>query len=546
MNETTIALNLIRHYYSPIGNIMKYILLLFLLSFGRAGWASEDELILKPLKTHMQDNQILNSGEASLITIEMSLAAGYHAYLDKFSVKILDRQDLTVTKFEASPISKFMDVISKTEKEGIKDDGQLKLWIKSLPEIKAGTTDAILELTYQACSEKHCLFPTKVQISTKFAVVRSEITSGENPTAPSSDILNFESALAKGMGFTFLFVFFAGFLTSLTPCIFPMIPITLSIIGASQIDIHSRPPKSRFRSFSLSVIYVLGIAVTYSILGIAAAKTGALFGAALSNPIVVSFIAIVFVVLGLSMYGFYEIQMPAFIRDRLSATKTDTGFIGAFIAGLIAGIVASPCVGPVLVGVLTYVAQTQNALLGFSLLFTFAIGMGMLLIALGTFSGLAGKLPRSGPWMNFTKFIFGTVMIGMAFFYVKPLLMSSTIKIESSSSWQTYNEADFEAAVSSGRPVIVDFYADWCAACKELEKFTFSHPDVKDRLKDYTLFRADLTIETKDNSGLKERFNIIGLPTLHIFNRGKMLKDLTLTGFESKNDFIDRLNKVEK
>src|SRR5690606_29513249 len=119
--------------------------------------------------------------------------------------------------------------------------------------------------------------------------------------------------------------------------------------------------KSKFRSFSLSVVYVLGIAITYAILGVIAAKTGALFGAALSNPVVVAVIAFIFVSLGLSMYGLFEIQMPAFIRDRLSATKTDAGFVGAFVAGLIAGVVASPCVGPVLVSILTYVAQTQNA-----------------------------------------------------------------------------------------------------------------------------------------------------------------------------------------
>lgn len=585
--------------------------------YGFFSFAAEDESInTKPLKSEMKSVQTLKIGEETVLTFQLSLASGYHAYADKFALKVLDNSEIIVSKFEPSPIVKFVDVLSKKEKEGIKDEAQLKAWVKLTNKIMPGPKDVTFELTYQACTDKHCLFPTKLQIPTKLVIVNSEIMESSAPatlTKPSASTLSFESALQKGMGYTFLFVFFAGILTSLTPCIFPMIPITLSIIGASQIrggpGSHEAKTHSRFRGFSLSVAYVLGIALTYSILGVIAAETGALFGAALSNPIVVSAIAIAFVTLGLSMYGLFEIQMPAFIRDRLSATKTDAGYIGAFIAGLIAGVVASPCVGPVLVSILTYVAQTQDAIVGFFLLFTFAIGMGLLLIALGTFSSLTRKLPRSGAWMEFVKFIFGSAMISMALYYIRPLLplylfyicfgatcilvssyfgafeaneklnvlgrlrkgtmitllilgvtyfvrgvMHDTqikaiglpfLKTEdSSTAWKAYSDAEFENALSSGKPVIIDFYADWCAACKELERFTFSDPTVKNKLSEFALFRVDMTVETNENSGLKDKFNIIGLPTLHIFNHGKILKNLTLTGFESKGDFINRLNQA--
>jgi thiol:disulfide interchange protein DsbD len=200
----------------------------------------------------------------------------------------------------------------------------------------------------------------------------------------------FGQALKIGGLQVFLFVFVSGFLTSLTPCVYPMIPITISIIGARSAQ------SQRSRAFLLSLSYVLGIAFTYSLLGLFAAFSGALFGSALSNPWVVGFVGLVFVAMALSMFGLFELQVPAVIRDKFGNRSTGSGFGGAFLAGLFSGIVASPCIGPVLVSILTYVAQTKNALFGFSLLFTFALGMGLLFLAIGTFSGLTSKIPKSG------------------------------------------------------------------------------------------------------------------------------------------------------
>lgn len=600
-----------------------YAFITFILVIGvttQARADEEGEINTKPLTATAQfKGNSAVSGKTNKLVFQLTLDEKYKAYLDQFKLKPSEESNgLSVKSFEVSPLIKFMDTFSGREREGFKGNGELTALVDVAADL-TGEQSAVFDLTYQACTEKHCLFPTVLKVPVSFKAVTHSLESNDehaDHSKKSTGLLDFESAMKRGLSFTFFVVFLAGILTSLTPCIFPMIPITLSIIGASQIkggpgSETAINKKSRMRGFLLSCVYVLGIAITYAILGVVAAKTGALFGAALSNPYVVWAIAILFVALGLSMYGLYEIQMPAFIRDKIGTKKTDAGFVGAFVAGLIAGVVASPCVGPVLVSVLTYVAQTQNALLGFWLLFTFAIGMGLLLIAIGTFSSLASKLPRSGAWMESIKFVFGTAMVGMALFYLEPvtsaslfyLLFAAACVLISSSfgafdtphdgfskikkgvmiaifvmgltymvrglmydvpfvlptvgansttphsaadhgDWKVYSDQAFEEAMQQGKPVIIDFYADWCAACKELEKFTFSAPEVKILFNDFILLRADLTVETQDNAHLKSKFKIMGLPTLHIFNKGKQISELTLTGFESKGDFANRLRQA--
>jgi thiol:disulfide interchange protein DsbD len=172
----------------------------------------------------------------------------------------------------------------------------------------------------------------------------------------------------------FLFVFAIGLLTSLTPCIYPMIPITIAVLGK---EAHAR---SRWQNILVSICYVLGIGVTFSALGVFAASTGALFGSFMSSAWVLGFVCLVFFAMSLSMFGLFEIQAPQFLRDGILSHLHLHGYLGAFVSGLLAGVVASPCVGPVLVGVLTFVAQTQSLWLGFWLLFTYALGMGVLFL----------------------------------------------------------------------------------------------------------------------------------------------------------------------
>lgn len=224
-----------------------------------------------------------------------------------------------------------------------------------------------------------------------------------------------ERTLAEGSLFSLLLlVFLAGLLSSLTPCVYPLIPITISVFGARQAS-------SRWQSFCLSLTYVTGIAITYAIMGLVAASVGSVFGAALQSPLLLLAVALLFFVLGLSSLGVMDFRLPGNLQTKLSQTG-GAGYIGALIMGLVAGIIAAPCVGPIVAGILLYVAQQQDLLLGAVLLMVFAFGMGMLFLVLGTFSSLIHRLPRAGGWMEGVKSVFGVVFIGLALYYARFLI----------------------------------------------------------------------------------------------------------------------------
>lgn len=588
-------------------------------------------------------------GHAELV-IAMSLPDGYHAYLDRFKLAIERPDDLKLDSFRLAPVVRFMDTVSRTDKKGIKGTSTMRALVEVPTTFLAGDVIVRLNLTYQACTKEFCLFPKTIQLQAPLSIrpnmdllatkeYPAESLDASAPSAPSiapspspspspavtiagnpgfaarvsetsglgrSD---FTKVLDQGLWATLAFLFAVGFATSLTPCVYPMIPITLAVIG-------TRKERSKRKNLALSLVYVLGIALTYSVLGVLAASTGALFGAALGNIWVVSALALVFIVMGLSMYGAFEIQPPAFIRDRLGGGKTGAGYSGAFLSGLIAGVVASPCVGPVLIGVLAHTARTQNMLHGFIFLFVFALGLGVPFIVLGASSFLLSHLPKSGPWLDGVRFVFGTLMIGVALYYIYPvyeawlfrvilglaligiasvygafeanvtlttvrkrlqkglmlliLLLGLTLAIAGllpkagfdlatttftlnpaderpaptavRLNWRPFEETTLKAALASGKPVLIDFHADWCVACVELERFTFSDSRVRELGQDFALLKVDATEDFPGLSELRRRYEILGLPTLIFYDRnGTLRNDLTLTGFENAEAFIERM-----
>ena len=228
-----------------------------------------------------------------------------------------------------------------------------------------------------------------------------------------------ESTFAKtlrdeGLLAALILMFFAGFLASLTPCVYPLIPITVSLFGA-------RAAKSRFEALSLSLTYVLGIAITYSLLGVMAASFGTIFGGAMQHPGIKLGLAVLFVVLGLGSLGVLTLRLPGDLQTKLSDVG-GAGYLGALLMGLVAGIIAAPCVGPIVAGVLVYVAEQQDLFLGWLMLFVFALGLGVIFVVLGTFSGLIARVPKSGPWMDGVKAFFAIVFFGMALFYLRYLI----------------------------------------------------------------------------------------------------------------------------
>jgi thioredoxin:protein disulfide reductase len=582
---------------------------------------SQNEIDIKDpltIRARFQPSSVEAGGTAELI-MELDLAKGFHAYADRFKLIIESPDDLKLDQYKVSPIVPFKDSVSKSMKDGVEGKAVLRAVIEVPTGAKPGAVEAKIKFSYQACTSEFCLFPKTLIVKTPLtirgaaSVVAAAPVAAAAPLSATDSGAELKSALERGLPSALLMMFVVGFLTALTPCIYPMIPITLAVLGVRAPRGGQKP--SVWRSFSIAVVYVLGLAVTYSTLGVIAASTGSLFGSALSNIYVVTVIAVIFVAMGLGMFGLFEIQAPAFIRNRLGTGESKGGYIGAFSTGLIAGIVASPCIGPVLVSVLAFIAQTQNKTLGFLLLFSFALGMGMIFIVLGLSGNLLTRLPKAGGWMEGVKFLFGTIMIGMAFYYIQPiypkwlflaLLGIAGIMISSfygafdplehpptntsrfrrgamlalflfgtafaiagtmmrlglldrvaapvaaapaaSASaivWKTYTPADFEAAIASGKPVMIDFMAEWCGACKELEELTY--PKVAGDMNKFVLFKVDATESTPEIDAYTSKYNIVGLPTLLFFNsKGQALPELSLTGFEEAGAFAKRLEAALK
>ena len=467
------------------------------------------------------------------------------------------------------------------------------------------------QLTYQACNDEQCLLPKTIDLDVAIKVVgmdqpiqpindaifaNLQLSPPDNPAeTATSESGKFSQALSKGYFWAFLFVFVGGILTSFTPCVYPLIPITVSVFGAGE-------SVGRLRSFLLSVTYVMGIALTYSILGVAVASTGAVFGQIMADPRVMLPVCGILIALGLSMLGVFELRVPYAVQNRLNSIG-GAGFAGAFAMGTVAGIIAAPCTGPALGAVLSYVATTESAFLGFWLLLTYALGMGLLFIVIGTFSSAIAALPRSGGWMYILENIFGVAIITVALYFLKEVIPPLRTLLQSSAGffaiagvfvlvgvalgkfaqrfkdlprlvqlrkavgvsfavvglymfvgglttaesdlvWIADEAQGLEAGRREGKPVMFDFYATWCAACNELEH-TYSDPAVKSKLSKFVNVKLDFTRNSADVERLKQKYGIVGLPVVIFFDsEGNQLTDKRLEKFVEPEEFLTLLTGI--
>jgi len=472
--------------------------------------------------------------------------------------------------------------------------------------VEPGEYEVRAVLKYQGCNDMTCLEPS---LATASAAVRVG-TSAE--TADITDIEIFagppfvdgegrpvslarseggEDSLgdmieSRGLILTFIFIFLGGLALNLTPCVYPLIPITVSYFGGQAGGRASR-------TFVLALFYVLGMSVTYSVLGTAAAMTGGLFGAALQNPLVIALIAAVLLGLAASMFGFWEIRMPAFLQRRTGKAKQ--GRWGAIVMGLTVGIVAAPCIGPFISGLLIYVGEIGSPVLGFLMFFTLAWGMGTPFLVLGMLSGSISRLPQSGHWMVWARKIFGFILIMMAVYFARHILgdraatvlyaviaasagiylgfvdrtpqagrgfaivkkavgiawlvVAAAIIFRPSEpdgmEWQPYSDEMLAGAREEGRPVMIDFSADWCIPCRELEHETFTDPGVMEAAEGFVRLKVDLTAPDARTGEIKERFGVRGVPTIVFFGRtGEEPEGSRITGFVEPETFLERMKKA--
>ncbi len=541
------------------------------------------------------------------VQADFSIAPGHYLYRERIKFSVLSPSNIKLTDIQL-PAGEIKDDANFGKQEVYHRDFQASL------KLSAPTEKLTLLASYQGCSEKGlCYAPIKNTLTVAFDPIATAAPSApatspsiNNEAESSTQLLKSGQVWLSITGF-----FFAGLLLSMTPCVLPMIPILSSII-VGQHSVNNAAAK--WHGFSLSLAYVLGMALSYALAGVAAGLTGNLISQALQNPWVLGSTAVLFVLLAGSMFGLYELKLPQRFEDQMLQTtnKIKGGrFIGVFVMGALSALIVSPCVAAPLAGALIYIGQTHDVLLGGLGLFALGLGMGVPLLLIGASAG--SLLPKTGDWMNGVRHFFGLVMLAMATWLISPLLtvawqlglwsilliitavyhkaldrlaeqashgarlskgvavillllgvallvgalsgsksltqpLDALINKSASNAASTHalvfervkSVAELEArlANSQGRPVMLDFYANWCVACKELEQFTFSDKKVQQLLKDTVLLQADVTANSDADRALLKRFGLYGPPGMAFFNgRGQEMPSLKTVGFQNAERF---------
>lgn len=620
-------------------------ILLPILLLGGAARAADD--FLEPDQAFQLSARV---ADGATLELQYRIAPGYYMYRERFAVEAAPAGvQLGTPGYPAGQV-KFDETFGK-EVETYRDDLRIPLPVQAAPaEFK-------LTVTSQGCADKGLCYPPRAQVlkvevadgglrrvrllgeddgaawqpagaaAATLSAAAGAATQAERPAPGGGGLATVESALRSGSLWSVAGVFLlAGVLLSFTPCVLPMLPILSSIIvGQGQAV-------SRGRGFALSLAYSLGMALVYTAMGVAAGLAGEGLAAALQNPWVLGAFAALLVAFALSMFGLYELQLPAGWQNRLaqaSGRLRGGSFAGVFLMGGLSALIVGPCVAAPLAGALVYISQTRDVLLGGVALFAMAAGMSLPLLLLGLSAG--SLLPRAGAWMEGVKRFFGVLLLAVALWMLQPVLPAwvamalwGLLALGSAAQLRAFdrlpedagglrrlgkalgvalalagaaqlvgllsggrdllqplahlrasvggaaapmtpaagsvaatpghalafrrvrNVAELDAALrEAGRPVMFDFYADWCVSCKEFERFTFSDPQVQARLADVLLLQADVTANNADDKALMKRFGLFGPPAILFFDAaGQEQSDRRVIGFQNSREFLASLDAV--
>ena len=485
----------------------------------------------------------LTAKDPSNLTASFKIVPGYYLYKNRVQFKDTGGKILVAT-------------LPTAEIKEDKNFGKMEVYHHDFSAniaLKDASGDVQISAHYQGCSEKGlCYAPQNKTLIVSL--------TGTSMNAASSLVDNNDDkttvALKSGNLWLVIAGFFAaGLLLSFTPCVLPMIPILSSIIVGSQ---SKQASPSKLHAFSLSVAYVLGMALSYTLAGVAAGLSGNLLSQSLQSPLVLGLTALLFVVLAFSMFGFYQLKLPSAVESKLlnASNKLKGGeFLGVFVMGVLSALIVSPCVAAPLAGALIYIGQTHNVLLGGVGLFTLAIGMGVPLLLIGASAG--SLLPKAGGWMKVVRNLFGILMLAMAAYIAWPVLPATVTapvnNLLGLSAKHTLpftrvkSVAELDTAIknANGKTVMLDFYADWCTSCKEMEKLTFSDAKVKAALANTVLLQADVTENNDDDQALLRRFGLFGPPGIIFFDKTGIEVKTRVIGYKNSDNFTAILNQLK-
>jgi thioredoxin:protein disulfide reductase len=552
--------------------------------------------------------------DASSIEVSFNIAERYYMYRERFKFELEEPAGARLGAPELPP-----GIQHKDEFFGETEIYRKQVRVR-LPVQGADGRTVKLAVTSQGCADVGvCYIPMESKATLRLAAASSQDLPGfsEAPrridAQPSFSIFASDFDIARLFERNFALVlagfFLFGLLLTFTPCVLPMIPILSGIIAGEGKSLD------KVRALSLSLAYVLGMAVAYAAVGVAAAFSGSLLAAALQNAWVLGAFGLIFVALALSMFGFYELRLPGFLHERAHAahSRLRGGRIASVAGmGVLSAVIVSPCVAAPLAGALLYISQTRDVALGGAALFTMALGMGAPLVVMGVSEG--ALLPRAGAWMVGVRKFFGVLLLAVAIWIVSPvippsaqmiawalLLIGSAVFLRAldplpaaaSGWWRLWKGAGLVALVmgvalllgalsgsrdllrplagfaqkslpaapsvpwtrvasldelqeklrAPGRPVVLDFYADWCVSCKEMEAFTFSDPAVRARLAEMLLLQVDVTAHTETDRALLKRFSLFGPPGIIFFDaQGREIKGLRVIGYQGPERFLKTLS----